>query len=106
MATEERSTVIAGSPAAAVIVMAAILGVGLSALGFWRAWRAEVARRKGTQHFELLVDGAADHALYTLDAQGRVSHWNKGAERLKGYTSSDIEGRSFECFFTEEDRLC
>jgi PAS domain S-box-containing protein len=94
-----------GSAAAAPVVAAVILGVGLSALAFWRAWRAEVARRRGNQHFELLVDGIADHALYTLDAKGRVTHWNKGAERLKGYTSSEIEGRGFECFFTEEDQL-
>lgn len=88
--------------AAAVIVV--ILGVGLSALAFWRAWRAEVARRTGDQHFALLVDGVADHALYTLDTKGRITHWNKGAERLKGYQSSEIEGRGFECFFTEEDQ--
>ena len=94
-----------GSAAATLVVAVLILGVGLSALAFWRAWRAEVARRRGNQHFELLVDGVADHALYTLDANGRVTHWNKGAERLKGYTSSEIEGRGFECFFTEEDQL-
>jgi PAS domain S-box-containing protein len=95
----------AGSAAAALVIAAVILGVALCALAFWRAWRAEVARREGNQHFELLVDGVADHALYTLDAKGRVSHWNRGAERLKGYTSSEIEGRGFECFFTEEDQL-
>ena len=94
-----------GSAAAMLVVAAVVLGVGLSALAFWRAWRAEVARRTGEQHFGLLVDGVADHALYTLDAKGRVTHWNKGAERLKGYTSKEIEGRSFECFFTEEDQL-
>jgi PAS domain S-box-containing protein len=94
-----------GSAAAALVVAAVILGVGLCALAFWRAWRAEVARRTGDQHFELLVDGVADHALYMLDAKGRVTHWNKGAERLKGYASSEIEGRDFECFFTQEDQI-
>src|SRR6202041_2733868 len=35
--------------------------------------------------------------------QGRILNWNAGAERIKGYTSEQIIGRNFSCFFTPED---
>lgn len=39
-----------------------------------------------------------------LDAEGRVSAWNVGAERLKGYRAEEILGEHFSRFFSEEDR--
>src|ERR1044071_4694033 len=33
----------------------------------------------------LAVDGLADHAFVTLDAQGIITSWNLGAERLLGW---------------------
>src|SRR4051794_2286596 len=40
----------------------------------------EKARRLAEQ-LTLLVQGTADHALFMLDAEGRVATWNAGAER-------------------------
>ena len=51
-----------------------------------------------------LVNAVSDHAIYMLDADGRVTTWNPGAERLKGYTAAEIEGRHFSQFFTPGDR--
>jgi diguanylate cyclase (GGDEF)-like protein/PAS domain S-box-containing protein len=57
------------------------------------------------QHrFDLLVDAIQDHALYMLDVQGRVSTWNAGAQRTKGYTADEVLGHSFSQFFLPEDR--
>ncbi|HEV2531430.1 PAS domain S-box protein [Phenylobacterium sp.] len=53
-------------------------------------------------HF--LVESATDYAIYMLDLDGRVMTWNPGAERLKGYLRSEIEGEPFERFFALEDR--
>ena len=53
-------------------------------------------------HF--LVESAPDYAIYMLDLNGRVVTWNTGAERLKGYTRDEIEGESFERFFSLDDR--
>src|SRR6185369_6920640 len=39
-----------------------------------------------------------------LDAEGHVSNWNPGAERIKGYRPSEIVGEHFSRFYTEEDR--
>jgi PAS domain S-box-containing protein len=40
---------------------------------------------------------------YMLDAAGNVASWNAGAERFKGYTASEIIGRHFSLFYTEEN---
>ncbi len=54
--------------------------------------------------FQYLVDAVTDYAIYRLDAEGRVSSWNTGAHRLKGYVEEEIRGRPFATFFTPEDR--
>lgn len=54
--------------------------------------------------FKLLVDAVMDYALYMLDPEGRITTWNSGAQRAKGYTADEIVGRHFSCFFTQEDR--
>jgi diguanylate cyclase (GGDEF)-like protein/PAS domain S-box-containing protein len=51
----------------------------------------------------LLVDAVQDYAIYMLDTEGRVTTWNKGAERIKGYDGTEILGRHFSCFFPPED---
>ena len=54
--------------------------------------------------FELLVQSVTDYAIYMLDTEGRVSSWNAGAERFKGYSAQEIIGEHFSRFYTEEDR--
>jgi PAS domain S-box-containing protein len=50
-----------------------------------------------------IVDGVRDHAIYLLDAEGYVTTWNPGAERIKGYSSEEILGLHFSRFFTQPD---
>ena len=38
-----------------------------------------------------------------LDAEGRVSTWNPGARRIKGYEAGEIVGEHFSVFYTRED---
>ena len=54
--------------------------------------------------FELLVQSVTDYAIYMLDTEGRVSSWNAGAERFKGYSSAEIMGEHFSRFYTDEER--
>ncbi len=54
--------------------------------------------------YRLLVDAITDYAIYMLDPDGRVSSWNRGAERLKGYKPDEIIGAHFSIFYTPEDR--
>jgi diguanylate cyclase (GGDEF)-like protein/PAS domain S-box-containing protein len=52
--------------------------------------------------FRLIVESVLDYAIYMLDLQGRVITWNTGAERSKGYSSAEILGQHFSCFFPPE----
>lgn len=56
------------------------------------------------QQFKLLVQSVVDYAIFMLDSEGRVSTWNPGAQRIKGYTPAEIIGHHFSRFFTSEDR--
>ncbi len=56
------------------------------------------------RNFRLLVEGITDYAIYMLDPEGRVTNWNKGAERIKGYKAREIVGKHFSVFYTPEDR--
>ena len=56
------------------------------------------------RRLDLLLESLSDHAVYMLDTGGRVISWNPGAERIKGYTSREIQGQPFSRFFTPEDR--
>lgn len=61
-------------------------------------------RERAETRFGLLVDGVVDYAIYMLDPRGVITNWNVGAERIKGYQSTEIVGQHFSRFFTEEDR--
>jgi PAS domain S-box-containing protein len=63
----------------------------------------ELALRESEAKFRLLVEAVRDYAIFMLDPEGNVASWNLGAERIKGYKSSDIIGRHFSCFYCEED---
>lgn len=45
------------------------------------------------------IDAVKDYAIFMLSPEGIVLSWNKGAERLKGYTEAEIVGQSFTCFY-------
>ncbi|MGY4397927.1 two-component system sensor kinase FixL [Sphingomonas sp. UYAg733] len=51
----------------------------------------------------LLIDGATNYAIYMLDPQGHVTIWNRGAERIKGWTQAEIVGRHFSVFYQLRD---
>src|SRR3970040_1009793 len=52
--------------------------------------------------FRQLVESTRDYAIFMLDQGGHVLTWNAGAERLKGYTASEILGHHFSRFYTED----
>ena len=64
----------------------------------------ERAKRQRAEEFKILVDGVRDYAIFMLDVNGRVTTWNSGAERLKGYRADEIIGKDFSVFYTEEER--
>ena len=56
------------------------------------------------RQFRILVEAITDYGIYMLDYEGRVTTWNSGAQRIKGYRAEEIVGQHFSRFYTEEDR--
>jgi PAS domain S-box-containing protein len=63
----------------------------------------ERARRQAAEEFKLFVEGVQDYAIILLDAGGRVTSWNRGAERIKGYAANEIVGQHLAVFYPPED---
>ena len=59
--------------------------------------------RQSEERFRLLLEGIEDYAIFLLDAEGRVTSWNTGAQKMTGWSPDEIVGHSFERFFTPED---
>lgn len=58
---------------------------------------------ESAEQFRLLVDSIGDYAIFILDPQGYIATWNVGAENINGYERSEIIGKHFSIFYTEED---
>jgi PAS domain S-box-containing protein len=56
------------------------------------------------RRYRRLVDAVVDYAIFQLDPNGRIATWNPGARRIKGYSQSEVIGKHFSLFYTEEDR--
>ncbi|HEY9176455.1 MAG TPA: PAS domain-containing protein, partial [Flavipsychrobacter sp.] len=54
--------------------------------------------------FEQVLMDLEDYALILLNAHGEIASWNKGAERINGYTENEVKNKNFEIFCTSEDR--
>lgn len=55
------------------------------------------------QKFQHLIAEVEDYAIYLLSISGNVISWNEGAKRIKGYSPSEIIGKSFKVFYPKED---
>ena len=66
--------------------------------------KAQEELQRQEQEFRLLVEGVTDYAIYLIDPGGRVTTWNPGAQRIKGYRAEEIIGQNFSRFYTPEDR--
>lgn len=49
------------------------------------------------------IDEMEDYAFFFLDINGNIQSWNPGAQKIKGYWSEEIIGKSFKCFYNQED---
>lgn len=60
---------------------------------------ADSAETETAERFRLLIESVKDYAIFILNPDGRVSTWNPGAERIKGYRASEIIGQHFSVFY-------
>ena len=54
--------------------------------------------------FRTFVETVADYAIFVLDPDGYVASWNRGAQRIKGYTAEEIIGHHFSQFYPAESK--
>ncbi len=67
--------------------------------------QTEDALRLSEERFRLMVSDVKEYAILMLDPDGRVTSWNAGAERTKGYLADEILGQHFSLFYPKEDVL-
>src|SRR5712692_3045521 len=60
-------------------------------------WSPEEQRR-------LLLDNITDYAIFMLSPEGRIESWNRGGERIFGYSEQEALGKHFSLFYPEGDR--
>jgi PAS domain S-box-containing protein len=65
---------------------------------------AEEKLKMSEERYHKMVAEVQDYAIILLDENGIIQNWNAGAQKIKGYASSEIVGRSFETFYSEEDQ--
>lgn len=66
--------------------------------------REQTSLAESEERLRLLVEGARDFAMIMTDADGRITAWNEGAERLLGWTVKQAIARSVTILFTTEDQ--
>jgi PAS domain S-box-containing protein len=52
------------------------------------------------ERYRIIVEGAADYSIYTLDAGGRIDSWSAGTRNVVGYTVEEALGRKYSMVFT------
>ena len=91
--------VITGSALAGAIGWAAVF---LARRDIKRRTLAEMKLQQNEERFRLMIAAVRDYAIILLDPEGRVSSWNAGAQRIKGYAAEEIIGQYFSKFYPPE----
>jgi PAS domain S-box-containing protein len=63
-----------------------------------------LAFERSKRHFQILIEGVVDHAVFLLDRSGRVASWNSTAQQIIGYTADEIIGKHFGVFYRPDER--
>ena len=88
----EHSGVVPSESYLGLTVKRIVFAVSLNLQQRAQALERELALRDSEVRFRLLVEAVQDYAIFMLDAEGNVSSWNIGAERLKGYKAERDHG--------------
>jgi len=56
------------------------------------------------RHFQTLIEGVVDYAIFALDKEGHVASWNSAAQKIMGYTAEEIIGKHFGIFYRPDER--
>jgi PAS domain S-box-containing protein len=65
---------------------------------------AEDRLRASEARLRMTVESVRDYAIFSIDPAGRITGWNVGAERVFGFTESEVVGQQVELLYTIDDR--
>jgi len=65
---------------------------------------AEAKLLAGEARMRLVAESTKDYAIISMDGEGRVTSWNRGAERTFGYGEAEVIGRQLDFLFLPEER--
>ncbi|RJF95116.1 CheR family methyltransferase [Noviherbaspirillum saxi] len=63
----------------------------------------ELRLRAGEERMRLVAECMTDYAIITLDREGLITSWSKGAEGIYGFSEMEAIGRSGDMVFLPED---
>jgi PAS domain S-box-containing protein len=92
------------------IVLGLCVLIGLSVFILYSRASRDIARQMETEDAlraseEKLraITGSALDAIILMDSQGRISYWNPAAERIFGYTATEVLGKDLHLFLAPEE---
>jgi PAS domain S-box-containing protein len=56
-----------------------------------------------SEELALFVEAVEDYAIFLLSPKGVIRSWNRGAERIMGYSAAEAVGREFSIFYEPDD---
>lgn len=59
--------------------------------------------RKESEQYRAIFEGVKDYGMSLLDPNGTILRWNPGAERLTGYTASDVVGKNIASIYAQDE---
>lgn len=60
--------------------------------------------RQSEERYLRMTNEVEDYAIILLSKEGFIENWNKGAEKIKGYTADEIIGKHFRIFYNQADQ--
>jgi PAS domain S-box-containing protein len=63
------------------------------------------AVRQSEERFRLIVESLQDYAVFMMNPEGRVTLWNRGAERMWGWEQQEVLGEPFARFYSAEEQV-
>ena len=91
--------------AAGIIFVAQRLTRTNLSLATQRRLAAEQSRRavESADELNLFIDAAIDYAIFIMDERGRIRIWNRGAERVLGWSEAEALGQSGSVFYPPDE---
>lgn len=101
-----------GVPLSALILSAAIAvrrGVETRLLSAQDQLNRQLAQtnqalESSRRHYQILIEGVVDYAVFVIDTAGRVASWNDAAMQIIGYTANEVMGKHFGMFYRPDER--